>query len=541
MWRKAVITVAASIMCAGLRAGEDGVRLVVNIVVGQMRSDAVERYASNFSDGGFGRFLAEGMVMKNGYYNYMQTVAPSTLATLTTGVNPSMHGVVSDSWVDYVTGKRVNIADDDTALGLDCSEDGGRYSQCNMVLPTVGDNLLAASPGSRVITVAAEPLSAVVMSGQRGQAYWFDSSNGNFVSSTAYMDCLPGWLVRYNGLKFPLSYAAGSSWTLSKLKDKYVNSRYSVFDIRRPEGLTRVPVAELPESGAKIDYRGLLYSPFGNSIVADFAQQVVANESLGSDEAVDILNVCFDASRYVCRRYGPESMETEDMLYRLDADIADLINGITKQVPLDRVLFVIASDHGSSDSYDAGAKAADRFNADQFKVIMNSFLSVQFGVGEWVLDYIDRQLYLNHNLIYQNNLSLKDVQDRAANFALQFRGVSHVLTSSAMLGGYFGDSYGEKMQNSFYPRRAGDLMINLMPGWIQERDDAKALSGSMYDYDTRVPLMLLGWKIPAVRSDEEVDMTCLAPTLARIMQINRPIASSGHTISGVDNVLNSIN
>ena len=228
------------------------------------------------------------------------------------------------------------------------------------------------------------------------------------------------------------------------------------------------------------------------------------------------------------------------MLYRLDGDIADLIGSITKQVPLDKVLFVLTSDHGSSDSFDCGPVPADRFNADQFKVIMNSFLSVQFGAGEWVLDYIDRQLYLNHNLIYQRNLSLKDVQDRAASFALQFRGVSHVLTSSSMLGGYFGESYGEKMQNSFYPRRAGDLMLNLMPGWILECEDAKSQSGSMYDYDTRVPLMMLGWKIPSGGSSEEFDMTCVAPTLARIMRINRPIASAGHTISNLDDILESI-
>lgn len=540
MWRKLVIILAAAFHAAALDAhNDDGVRLIVNIVVGQMRSDAVERYAANFSDSGIGRFFKEGMVLENGYYDFMQTITPATLATLTTGVNPSMHGAVSDCWVDYVTGQRVRLTDDQTVRGLDSSDGAGRCSPCNLTLPTVGDNLLSANPDSKVISVAADALSSVVLSGRKGKAFWFDENNGNFVSSTAYMDRLPTWLIRYNGLKFPLSYV-GSPWTLCKQRDKYLNRRYSVFEFKRADNLTKVMMPAEPKSGNRIDYRSLLYSPYGNTIVAEFAAQVVSNESLGSDAAVDILNVCFDASRYVCRRYGPESLEAEDMLYRLDGDIADLIGSITKQVPLDKVLFVLTSDHGSSDSFDCGPVPADRFNADQFKVIMNSFLSVQFGAGEWVLDYIDRQLYLNHNLIYQRNLSLKDVQDRAASFALQFRGVSHVLTSSSMLGGYFGESYGEKMQNSFYPRRAGDLMLNLMPGWILECEDAKSQSGSMYDYDTRVPLMLLGWKIPSGGSSEEFDMTCVAPTLARIMRINRPIASAGHTISNLDDILESI-
>lgn len=540
MWRKLVIILAAAFHAAALDAhNDDGVRLIVNIVVGQMRSDAVERYAANFSDSGIGRFFKEGMVLENGYYDFMQTITPATLATLTTGVNPSMHGAVSDCWVDYVTGQRVRLTDDQTVRGLDSSDGAGRCSPCNLTLPTVGDNLLSANPDSKVISVAADALSSVVLSGRKGKAFWFDENNGNFVSSTAYMDRLPTWLIRYNGLKFPLSYV-GSPWTLCKQRDKYLNRRYSVFEFKRADNLTKVMMPAEPKSGNRIDYRSLLYSPYGNTIVAEFAAQVVSNESLGSDAAVDILNVCFDASRYVCRRYGPESLEAEDMLYRLDGDIADLIGSITKQVPLDKVLFVLTSDHGSSDSFDCGPVPADRFNADQFKVIMNSFLSVQFGAGEWVLDYIDRQLYLNHNLIYQRNLSLKDVQDRAASFALQFRGVSHVLTSSSMLGGYFGESYGEKMQNSFYPRRAGDLMLNLMPGWILECEDAKSQSGSMYDYDTRVPLMLLGWKILSGGSSEEFDMTCVAPTLARIMRINRPIASAGHTISNLDDILESI-
>ena len=540
MWRKLVIILAAAFHAAALDAhNDDGVRLIVNIVVGQMRSDAVERYAANFSDSGIGRFLKEGMVLENGYYDFMQTITPATLATLTTGVNPSMHGAVSDCWVDYVTGQRARLTDDQTVRGLDSSDGAGRCSPCNLTLPTVGDNLLSANPDSKVISVATDALSSVVLSGRKGKAFWFDENNGNFVSSTAYMDRLPTWLIRYNGLKFPLSYV-GSPWTLCKQRDKYLNRRYSVFEFKRADNLTKVMMPAEPKSGNRIDYRSLLYSPYGNTIVAEFAAQVVSNESLGSDAAVDILNVCFDASRYVCRRYGPESLEAEDMLYRLDGDIADLIGSITKQVPLDKVLFVLTSDHGSSDSFDCGPVPADRFNADQFKVIINSFLSVQFGAGEWVLDYIDRQLYLNHNLIYQRNLSLKDVQDRAASFALQFRGVSHVLTSSSMLGGYFGESYGEKMQNSFYPRRAGDLMLNLMPGWILECEDAKSQSGSMYDYDTRVPLMMLGWKIPSGGSSEEFDMTCVAPTLARIMRINRPIASAGHTISNLDDILESI-
>jgi hypothetical protein len=190
------------------------------------------------------------------------------------------------------------------------------------------------------------------------------------------------------------------------------------------------------------------------------------------------------------------------------------------------VLYVLTSDGGLSD----GRNTGEKFNVAQFKTILNSFLSVQFGAGDWLLDYIDRQVYLNRNLIYTKGLSLENVQNRAAAFVLQFRGVSHVLTSTALAGGYFGSGYGAKMQNSFYPRRAGDLMINLMPGWIEERIGVRSLSGSMYDYDTHVPLMMTGWRMPASVIDTRVDMTALAATLAKFIGIAPPTASDGHLL-----------
>ncbi len=287
----------------------------------------------------------------------------------------------------------------------------------------------------------------------------------------------------------------------------------------------------------------MLRSPIGNTLVADFARQAVTGEGLGTDEATDILNICFDASRTVGERYGSSSMEVEDMLYRLDMDLGMLVREVSTQVGTGNVLFVLTSDHGMSDGWEttdtqaAGAPRLvverDRFNVAQFKTILNSFLGVQLGVGDWVLDYIDRQVYLNRNLVYQRNLNLEDVQNRAAAFVLQFRGVSHVLTSTALAGGYFGSGYGAMMQHSFYPRRAGDLMLNLMPGWIEERPGVKSLSGSMYDYDTHVPLMMLGWRIPAGEVDGDVDMTSLAPTLAQIMGIGRPIASDAEPLPGL--------
>ena len=198
------------------------------------------------------------------------------------------------------------------------------------------------------------------------------------------------------------------------------------------------------------------------------------------------------------------------MYYRLDQDLEEFLTYVYTLFKPHEVLVILTSDHGSSPSYDFGREACDRFNTRQFEVIVNGFLSARYGPGNWVLEYEDKCLYLNHNLVYEKDLSLADIQNEVATFAMQFRGVSHALSATAMRTSYFGSGYARKMQNSFYPRRSGDVIINLMPGWIEEHDHKRSSSGSMYGYDTRVPLIFYGAGILPRQIDRPVDMTAVA-------------------------------
>jgi len=500
-------------------------RLVVGITLSGVPQEAVQKLASRFSTEGFARFAQAGTSFSAAHLGYMQTLAPTGIATITTGVNPSMHGVVAGSWTDYVTGARVSLIGDDAVQGVGGDAGGERYSPLHVVMPTVGDRLVAESPASKVVSVATDPTSAIVAGGRRGRAYWMDGQRAVWVSSTAYVPALPDWIVAHNVAHTAEGYA-DAGWTPARPVRGYLSATNTIFGGQG--GGERVTSFS---RGSTIDYAAMLASPVGNTLVADFARRAIAGEQLGTDDATDMLYVTFDASRRVGERFGAGSMEYEDMLYRLDMDMGTMMSAIENEVGVGRVLFVLASDGGVGDA----AGAAERFNVAQFKTILNSFLGVQFGAGEWVIDYIDRQVYLNRNLIYSRNMNLEDVQNRAAAFVLQFRGVSHVLTSTALAGGYFASDYGAMMQRGFYPRRAGDLMLNLMPGWVEDRAGVASLSGSMYDYDTHVPLALAGWRVAAgLRVDTPVDVTALAPTLARIMGIGRPVGSGGETLPGLE-------
>ncbi len=515
-----------SLMSIAGFAGEPP-RLVVNFVVGGLRCEELEKYGNAFLSDGFRRFMEQGVVCSESYYEFMQTNSAATLATITTGVAPSMHGVVGNRWIDYTRGETVELTADPSANSFGTDVERYHVSNKNLVVPTLGDELLDESEREgRVVTVAADVTSAIVMGGMRSSSvYWLDSARGKWTTSDKYKGGLPSWVRDFNEQDPEKSYL-GQTWTPVFIPQTYKAREATVI--------------ELETTGRRVknirptyrDYARLLTSPAGNNMVADFVKLAVTQESLGKDEVVDLLNVCFDSSRLVSQKYGPESLEAEDMLYRLDVLLGELMTYIEEHVGgKERVLFVLTSDHGMSDSYDFGVEEPrPRFNVSQFKVLLNGFMAAHYGGENWILDYCDRNIYLNRQQAYSMGLDVATVQRQAATFVLQFRGVSHVLTAGELMGGAFGNAYGRQMQNGFYPKRSGDLVINLMPDWIEEDDEFRAMSGSMYDYDRHVPLMFTGCGLAAGEVTERVDMAQLPVTLAYIMNVKRPSAADAEVI-----------
>ncbi len=513
-------------------------KLVVQIVISQMRYDYLQRFYDNFSQSGFRTFLNEGVSYTHAYYNYMMTNTEAGLATLSTGTNPAQHGVIAPAWVDFTTGNRVNLIDDPQVKGLDCEEGAGRYSPLNLTAATLGDRLKESDPASKVISIALSPTSAIVSGGPSADVYWCYTDHGTWVSSSFYFSELPAWVKQYNNEKHYTTFL-DRNWEPSRPFDSYHNTDRSVIDFVtekkfRIKEFFQNLFTSSDKNDERFDVEALQYSPFGNSLVTHFARQAIISETLGKDEHTDLLTICYDTPRHVSEHFGPRSIELEDMYYKLDAEIGEMIQFIFSQVKPEEAIILLTSDHGTSDTFREPSRIPmGQFNADQFKMIMNGFLSAQYEPGNWIIDYIDRQLYLNREMIYKYGFDLAEVQTRAANFALQFRGVSAAMTSSAMQSGYFGKGYAEKMQNSFYPKRSGDITINLMPGWIELREGVVSTSGSLYEYDTHVPLMWLGSGVGTNQIDRTVSMSDVAPTLAQIMQIPVPNAATGTVLEEV--------
>ena len=524
-------------MCHSLMAQSVKPKLVVNFVVSGMRPVDLERFHPNFEGEGLKLFYEKGLRFTDCQFRYQQTTSPVSLSTLSTGAQPSTHGVVGDHWYDYVVNERVDLIKDSKVENMPYSSSKSGYSSRNLVAPTLSDALMLASPKSRAVTVAFDPVSAIALNGKAGKPFWFDSKTCSWSSSKAYMRSLPSWVAHYNYLESDI-FRAKLSWLLTHVSDKYVNrcytEEYPSIEVAKKSS---APHGETRQQRHERYYDIIANSPVGNNSVAMFAIQALESEELGVDEHIDLLNICFDASRNVVEKFGPEAIASEDMFYKLDDVIGELMEAVSKQCPDGEVVYVLTSDHGTSSSYDNSSVEQNRFNARKFEVILNGFLSARYGAGKWVLSCSNRNIYLNHNLIYEKGLSLSDLQDEAAAFALQVEGVSQALTSTALRSNYFGSGYAHLIQNSFYPRRSGDVILNLMPNWIEEIEGKRSQSGSMYNYDRDVPLIFYSPLIESGEVSRSIDAVDVTPTLAQILGIDEPAASEGRCIEEVVNAL----
>ena len=530
-----IVVIAVFILSAASMAmAQTEPRLVVNIVISSMGADDLDRYADNFSSAGLRRIINGGQRFTNASYDYMQTTTPVSLATLSTGATPSIHGVVADRWFDYVGNKEVSLIEDRKEQSVNYSGGSGSYSPRNLIAQTLSDALAQQHPDSHIATIAVEPLSAIVMAGRSGEVYWMETLQSSWTTSSYYSKELPKWIADYNYQDQNEEYAI-KRWTSLLPYDNYHNSQVSVVEGLQSKTNKRIiHVQETPLAKGTMDdiYYQMCYTPAGNSAMLAFAREVVTHNKMGGDAVPDMLNIVLDTPRLISNRFGPESVEYEDMLYRLDRDLESFLSFLSTQVAApEQLLIVLTSDHGTSPSYNSTEEVSERFNVRQAEVITNAFIGSIYGNGDWILGCIDRAIYLNHNLIMDKGLSLEKIQNDVATFVMQLRGVSQAVTAESMRGSYFGSGYGRKIQNGFYPRRSGDVVLNLMPEWIEEREQTRSMSGSMYRYDTQVPLIIYGAGCKAQLRNDKIDMTSLAATQAEILGIMAPSAAEGEEIT----------
>ena len=504
-------------------------RFVVNIVVSGLRQGDILRYEGNFGKEGFLRLRSEGVEFTECYVEYAPTTSEAGLATFATGATPAIHGIFSSVLFDRTSNKDVALCRKPMPESSELvrKEVEESFTTQYFTTQTLSEAVLASSTRNRTITIAHNPISAMILAGRKGECYWLNR-NGRWTSADCYMEELPSWVRSYNKDDMNRVFAT-DTWYGRYVRESYRNTVATDITIYEQDNTKR------PRSQRKVSegwVNNLLSTPSGNLALFEFAKRAVGSLlPLHVKDECKVLNICLDTPRTVAERYGTDSIEYEDMLYSLDASLAEFLTFLYAQLPSrNDVVVVLTSDSGVSPSKRDDGDVS-RFNTRQFEVIMNAFLSARYGQDSWVASYTDGSLYLNHEVVYRHKKSLAEVQNEVANFALQYRGVAAAITATAMRSAQFSTGAMALIQRGYAPRRSGDIMIVLDPERIEQDSKRVAMSGSIYNYDRHIPLMISGAGFVPCRITERISNEQIAPTLTSLVGVERPQCCDAEVIS----------
>ncbi len=518
-------------------------KLVVEIVIDQMRYDYLVRYWNKFGDEGFKKLINEGTLCKNAKYDYLLTSSPSGYATISTGASPSLHGIISDSWYLRLKEKQMYCVydEDEKLIGASVVENIGK-SPRQLISSTWIDELkISDFKSSKAIGISLNDYAAILPVGYLGNAaYWFDCEDGKWVSSTYYMDNVPRWVNEFNEKTIPDIYLSQIWNPLLDISD-YTESLFdgSSYELGY-DGNTSFPYDLTLLKTQFASYEILKYTPFGNTFTKDFAISAIIEEELGKDDVTDFLSIGFSATGFISDLFGIRSIEIEDSYLRLDNDIAHLLSTLDDMIGTENVMIYLTADRGSADDpafLNDIEMQGSYFNISSALSVLDSYLKALYGWGEFVLFYDQNQIYLNQDLIEESKFSLSEVQEKAAQFMVQFTGIANAISATSMMSTEFSEGVFEKAQNSFNQKRSGDVFINFSPGWIAKNDAKIGISLSSqispYNYTTHVPLIWYGWKIPHKTIYRSVNIEDIAPTISLLLNVSFPNASNGNPIEEI--------
>lgn len=514
-------------------------KLVVGVIVDQMRYDYLTRFYGQFGDDGFKRLINEGFNCKNNHFNYAPTTTGPGHTSVYSGTTPATHGVIANNWYEKTTGEDVYCAGDASYESVGTDSDAGKMSPHRMVVTTITDQLrLATQMKGKTIAVAIKDRGAVLPGGHTANAaYWYHGNDeGKFITSTYYMPKLPKWVDDFNASNAVEKYK--KSWTTLKPIGSYLESGA---DDNAYEGLfegekSSVFPHDLPKLwDANGKFSLLSGTPFGNSLTADFAIAALNGENLGSDSTTDFLAVSFSSTDYVGHKYGVNSKEIQDVYMRLDEDLARLLEALDKKVGKGEYTLFLTADHGGMDvaAFLKDSKIpAGNTSWDDSKQQFDAFLKHTFGTTDVVKTFSNYQFFLDQDVVKNLDMSLKEVQEAIAAEVLTYESVEHVYTAYQMWQNEYTHGIPHLIQNGYNQKRSGDVIVVLKPDYVSYSDTGST-HGSPFSYDTHVPLLFYGKGVKNGNTIVRTEIPDIAVTMASLLGIAFPSGATGEPIRAV--------
>lgn len=500
-----------AIMNAEAQTSHEVPRLVVNIIIDQLRADYLEAFAPLYGEEGFQKLLKEGRVYEQAEYPFARPDRASAVASLMSGATPYEHGVVAQQWLNRSTLQPVYCVDDAAYEGRLTAE---KSSAASLSVSTITDELKVSSEGKSLVYAIAPFRDAAILSAGHAAdgAFWLNDETGQWCS-TSYYGNFPDWAQIYeDGLS--LKKRIGNlTWEPSN--GLVGNFSYFV------AGGTKKPFKHKFSGDRK--FRDLKESALVNEEVNDFAKHCLRTTELGADGVPDFLALTYYAGNYQHKGVDVCPIEMQDTYVRIDRCLGDLMEAIEKKVGEGRVLYVLTSTGYADQEAEDVARyriPTGTFSITRAQLLLNMYLVAVYGQGQYVETAMDNQLYLNLKLIENRALNLAEVLERSQDFLIQLEGVRDVFTSQRLALGA-GTPAVSRLRNAYNPRCSGDILIQVAPGWhlLNETTRQDRLVRDSY---MEFPLILYGCNVEPEKISAPVTLDRLAPTLARCLRIRAP-------------------
>ncbi len=512
-------------------------KLVVGIVVDQMRWDFLYRYYNRYGSNGFKRLLGEGFSCDNTFIPYTPTVTAAGHTCIYTGSVPAIHGIVGNDWYDKLAQKKTYCSEDNSVTTVGNEGNSGKQSPKNMLVTTIGDEIrLATNFRSKVIGVALKDRGSILPAGHSANAaYWYDVTTGNWITSTYYMASLPKWVSDYNAKKAVEKFYE-QGWNTLYPIDTYTQSTADEKDYEnKPFGTEQT---KFPYKLSKFEgknYQPIAATPFGNSMTLEVAEAALDNEQLGKGSETDMLCVSLSSTDYVGHSFGPNSLETEDTYLRLDKDLAAFITYLDEKVGKGQYTLFLSADHGVA--HVPGFMQENKlpgglFSEHELVKSLNTKLKEQFGLDKLVTNVMNYQIHLNHAAIDSAHADEKAIINTIIKYTEQNEAVSRVFSLKDIAITALNSKEKDMLTNGYYPTRSGDIQIVLKPGFIEAYGNGKSgtTHGLWAPYDAHIPCVFYGWGIKQGHTNRETYMTDIAATITALLHVQMPSGCVGKVV-----------
>lgn len=504
-------------------------KLVVGIVVDQMRYDYLYRYWDKYEEGGFKRILNEGFSFDHALYNYAPTFTGPGHASVFTGATPSIHGIIENRWYSREYGRTTYVTDDERYETIGSDSDEGKMSPRYLKTSTIGDELrLHTNMESKVIGISLKDRGSILPAGYTGDAYWLDYASGNFISSTYYHEQLPEWVSNFNSTE-RIDTILQSVWEPLLEREYYesspINEESAAFPGQNSSSFPHDLNSIYEHIGASV----IAETPFGDLLVNELSMAAIVHESLGLGDRTDMIAIGYSSPDHIGHRFGPSSKEVQDTYIRLDRLLSELIDFLDDEIGMDDVLIFLTADHGAAHvpaylgpyNIPSGYLNEREVASDLVRHLSEKY---QFNPVESFRRF---QVYLDKEAVKNEGYSFSEIKLEVADFLSKIDGIAGVITSDQLLNTDYTTGIRFRIQNGYYPKRSGDVLYWLDPQWMGTRTSGTT-HGSPLSYDTRVPLLWYGWKIPSGNTTEKVYITDIASTVANFLKIPYPNGNEGN-------------